>query len=217
LHEVESAVAHNGITPLQRLQDMGLVNSSLIAVHMTQLSDAEIEQLASAGAHIVHCPESNLKLASGFSPVAKCIAAGINVALGTDGAASNNDLDMFGEMRTAALLGKAVSGDATAVSATVALQMATINGAKALGLDEVCGSLRIGKAADIIAIDLSYLETQPLYCPVSQIVYAASRQQVSDVWVAGQRLLKQRQLMTIDKTALLVRVAKWQERLASLN
>ena len=216
LHEVESAVAHNGITPLQRLQDLDLVNPSLIAVHMTQLSDEEIEQLASAGAHIVHCPESNLKLASGFSPVAKCLAAGINVALGTDGAASNNDLDMFGEMRTAALLGKAVSGDATAVSATVALQMATINGAKALGLDEVCGSLRIGKAADVIAIDLSYLETQPLYCPVSQIVYAASRQQVSDVWVTGQRLLKQRQLMTIDKIALLVRVAKWQERLASL-
>ena len=216
LHEVESAVAHNGITPLQRLQDMGLVNASLIAVHMTQLSDAEIELLAKAGAHIVHCPESNLKLASGFSPVAKCLAAGINVALGTDGAASNNDLDMFGEMRTAALLAKAVSGDATAVSATVALQMATINGAKALGLDKVCGSLSIGKAADVIAIDLSYLETQPLYCPVSQIVYAASRQQVSDVWVAGQRLLKQRQLMTIDKAELLVRIAKWQERLASL-
>lgn len=216
LHEVESAVAHNGITPLQRLQDMGLVNASLIAVHMTQLNDAEIELLAKAGAHIVHCPESNLKLASGFSPVAKCLTAGINVALGTDGAASNNDLDMFGEMRTAALLAKAVSGDATAVSAMVALQMATINGAKALGLDEVCGSLRIGKAADVIAIDLSYLETQPLYCPVSQIVYAASRQQVSDVWVAGQRLLKQRQLMTIDKAALLVKVAKWQERLASL-
>jgi len=215
LHEVESAVAHNGITPLQRLQDMGLVNASLIAVHMTQLSAAEIEQLAKAGAHIVHCPESNLKLASGFSPVAQCLAAGINVALGTDGAASNNDLDMFGEMRTAALLGKAVSGDATAVSATVALQMATINGAKALGLDEVCGSLRIGKAADVIAIDLSYLETQPLYCPVSQIVYAASRHQVSDVWVTGQRLLKQRQLTTIDKAALLVKVAKWQERLAS--
>lgn len=216
LHEVESAVAHNGITPLQRLQDMGLVNASLIAVHMTQLNDAEIELLAKAGAHIVHCPESNLKLASGFSPVAQCLEAGINVALGTDGAASNNDLDMFGEMRTAALLAKAVSGDATAISATVALQMATINGAKALGLDEVCGSLRIGKAADVIAIDLSYLETQPLYCPVSQIVYAASRQQVSDVWVADQRLLKQRQLMTIDKAALLVKVAKWQERLASL-
>jgi 5-methylthioadenosine/S-adenosylhomocysteine deaminase len=195
---------------------MGLVNASLIAVHMTQLSAAEIEQLAKAGAHIVHCPESNLKLASGFSPVAKCLAAGINVALGTDGAASNNDLDMFGEMRTAALLAKAVSGDATAVSAAVALQMATINGAKALGLDNVCGSLSIGKSADVIAIDLSYLETQPLYCPVSQIVYAASRHQVSDVWVAGQRLLKQRQLMTIDKAALIVKVAKWQERLAGL-
>jgi 5-methylthioadenosine/S-adenosylhomocysteine deaminase len=217
MHEVESAVTHNGITPLQRLQEMGLVNASLIAVHMTQLSDAEIEQLATAGAHIVHCPESNLKLASGFSPVAKCLAAGINVALGTDGAASNNDLDMFGEMRTAALLGKAVSGDTTAVSATVALQMATINGAKALGLDEVCGSLRIGKSADVIAIDLSYLETQPLYCPISQIVYAASRQQVTDVWVAGRRLLKQRQLMSIDKVALLVKVAKWQERLASVD
>ena len=217
LHEVETAIAHNGITPLQRLKGLGLVNASLIAVHMTQLSATEIEQLASAGAHIVHCPESNLKLASGFSPVAQCLAAGINVALGTDGAASNNDLDMFGEMRTAALLAKAVSGDATAVSATVALQMATLNGAKALGLDEVCGSLRIGKAADVIAIDLSYLETQPLYCPVSQIVYAASRQQVSDVWVAGQRLLKQRQLMTIDKAELLVRIAKWQERLSSLN
>ena len=214
MHEVESAVAHNGITPLQRLQEMGLVNASLIAVHMTQLSDAVIEQLASAGAHIVHCPESNLKLASGFSPVARCLAAGINVALGTDGAASNNDLDMFGEMRTAALLGKAVSKDATAISATVALQMATINGAKALGLDKVCGSLRIGKAADVIAIDLSYLETQPLYCPVSQIVYAASRQQVSDVWVAGQRLLKQRQLMTINKAELLVKVALWQKKLA---
>jgi len=217
MHEVESAVRHNGITPLQRLQEMGLVNASLIAVHMTQLSDAEIEQLATAGAHIVHCPESNLKLASGFSPVAQCLAAGINVALGTDGAASNNDLDMFGEMRTAALLGKAVSGDATEVSATVALQMATINGAKALGLDKVCGSLRIGKSADVIAIDLSYLETQPLYCPTSQIVYAASRQQVSDVWVAGRRLLKQRQLMSIDKVALLVKVAKWQERLASVG
>ena len=195
---------------------MGLVNASLIAVRMTQLNDAEIELLAKAGAHIVHCPESNLKLASGFSPVAKCLTAGINVALGTDGAASNNDLDMFGEMRTAALLAKAVSGDATAVSATVALQMATINGAKALGLDKVCGSLSIGKAADVIAIDLSYLETQPLYCPVSQIVYAASRPQVRDVWVAGKRSLNLRQLMTIDIAELLVRFAKWQERLASL-
>ncbi|MGZ8237471.1 MAG: amidohydrolase family protein, partial [Methylobacter sp.] len=168
-----------------------------------------------SGAHIVHCPESNLKLASGFCPVAKCIEAGINVALGTDGAASNNDLDMFGEMRTAALLGKAVAGDASAIPAMTALRMATINGAKALGLDHETGSLSIGKAADVIAIDLSHLETQPLYCPVSQIVYAASRQQVTDVWVAGKRLLKQRHLTTVNIDELKIKIAEWQERLSS--
>ena len=155
LHEVEQAQAQTGQRPLQRLQELGLVNPSLIAVHMTQLSDEEISLFAESGAHIVHCPESNLKLASGFCPVARCLAAGINVALGTDGAASNNDLDMFGEMRTAALLGKAVAGDASAIPAMTALRMATINGAKALGLDTCCGSLSVGKAADVIAIDLS--------------------------------------------------------------
>ncbi len=214
LHEIEQALEQTGIRPLQRLQELGLVNSSLLAVHATQLTDAEISLLAEAGAHIVHCPESNLKLASGFCPVAKCLDAGINVALGTDGAASNNDLDMFGEMRTAALLGKAVANDASAVSAMTALRMATINGATALGLADEIGSLRIGKAADVIAIDLSQLETQPLYDPVSQIVYAASRQQVTDVWVAGQRLLQQRQLTTFDLSELNTRIAAWQQRLA---
>jgi 5-methylthioadenosine/S-adenosylhomocysteine deaminase len=213
LHEVEQAQAQTGQRPLQRLQELGLVNPSLIAVHMTQLTDEEISLFAESGAHIVHCPESNLKLASGFCPVARGLAAGINVALGTDGAASNNDLDMFGEMRTAALLGKAVAGDASAIPAMTALRMATINGAKALGLDNCCGSLSIGKAADVIAIDLNYLETQPLYCPVSQIVYAASRQQVTDVWVAGKRLLKQRQLTTVNMDDLKVKVAEWQHRL----
>jgi 5-methylthioadenosine/S-adenosylhomocysteine deaminase len=138
----------------------------------------------------------------------------INVALGTDGAASNNDLDMFGEMRTAALLGKAVAGDASAIPAMTALRMATINGAKALGLEHEIGSLSIGKAADVIALDLSQLETQPLYCPVSQIVYAASRQQVTDVWVAGKHLLRQRHLTTINIDELTVKIAKWRERLA---
>jgi 5-methylthioadenosine/S-adenosylhomocysteine deaminase len=214
LHEVEQAQAQNGQRPLQRLQEMGLVNPSLIAVHMTQLTDEEICLLAESGAHIVHCPESNLKLASGFCPVARCLAAGINVALGTDGAASNNDLDMFGEMRTAALLGKAVAGDASAVPAMTVLRMATINGAKALGLDNCCGSLSVGKTADVIAIDLNYLETQPLYCPVSQIVYAASRQQVTDVWVAGKRLLKQRQLTTINMDDLKAKITEWQHRLS---
>jgi 5-methylthioadenosine/S-adenosylhomocysteine deaminase len=182
---------------------------------MTQLTDEEISLFAESGAHIVHCPESNLKLASGFSPIARCLAAGINVALGTDGAASNNDLDMLGEMRTAALLGKAVAGDAGAVPAMTALRMATINGAKALGLDACCGSLSVGKAADVIAIDLNHLETQPLYCPVSQIVYAASRQQVTDVWVAGKQLLKQRQLTTINIDNLKAKIDEWQKRLSS--
>ena len=214
LHEVEQAHEQKGQRPLQRLHELGLVNPSLIAVHMTQLTEEEICLLAESGAHIVHCPESNLKLASGFCPVARCLATGINVALGTDGAASNNDLDMFGEMRTAALLGKAVAGDASAIPAMTALRMATINGAKALGLDNFCGSLSVGKAADVIAVDLNYLETQPLYCPVSQIVYAASRQQVTDVWVAGKRLLKRRQLTTINMDDLKVKITEWQHRLS---
>ncbi len=215
LHEVEQARQQSGKRPLQRLNELGLVNPSLMAVHATQLTDAEIALLAEAGAHIVHCPESNLKLASGFCPVARCIAAGINVALGTDGAASNNDLDLFGEMRTAALLGKAVAGDASAVPAMTALRMATINGAKALGLADETGSLSLGKAADVIAIDLDHLETRPLYCPVSQIVYAASRKQVTDVWVAGKRLLNQRQLTTINLVELMAKIAQWQQRLSS--
>ncbi len=214
LHEVEQAHTEIGKRPLQRLQELGLINSSFVAVHMTQLSDAEIDQFAAANAHIVHCPESNLKLASGFCPIARCLDAGINVALGTDGAASNNDLDMLGEMRTAALLAKAVANDASAVPAMIALQMATINGAKALGLDKEIGSLAIGKAADVIALDLDCLSTQPVYDPVSQIVYAANRQQVTDVWVSGKRLLKKRQLTTMDTLDLKARVADWQARLS---
>ena len=214
--EVTQAQTESGQRPLARLAALGLINSSLLAVHMTQLNADEISLLAETGAHIVHCPESNLKLASGFCPVAQCLAAGVNVALGTDGAASNNDLDMFGEMRTAALLAKGVSGDASAVPAMTALKMATINGAKALGLDGITGSLTVGKAADVIAIDLSALETQPLYSPISQIVYAASRQQVSDVWVAGKHLVKQRQLTAMNLDDLKEKAQLWQARLAGV-
>lgn len=214
-HEVEEQKQKSGQTPIQRLHQLGLLNPSFIGVHMTQLSAAEIAAYAETGAHIVHCPESNLKLASGFCPVAACLAAGINVALGTDGAASNNDLDMVSEMRTAALLAKAVAGDAGAVSAATALQMATLNGAKALGLEAEIGSLSIGKQADVAAIDLSELETQPLFNPLAQIVYAADRRQVSDVWVAGRQLLKNRQLTTMDLAALSERVAVWQQRLSA--
>lgn len=212
--EIEQEQAKTGQRPLARLHSLGLVNPSLMAVHMTQLNEDEIRLFAEAGAHVVHCPESNLKLASGFCPVARCLAAGINIALGTDGAASNNDLDMFGEMRTAALLAKAVAGDARAVPAMTALKMATINGARALGLDHEIGSLTVGKAADVIAVDLSHLETQPVYCPLSQIVYAASREQVSDVWVAGRRLLNRRYPTTINSADLTAKVGDWQRRLS---
>jgi 5-methylthioadenosine/S-adenosylhomocysteine deaminase len=212
--EVEQAQQNGGQRPLQRLHELGLINPSFMAVHMTQLTDEDIDLFARSGAHIIHCPESNLKLASGMCPVAQCISAGINVALGTDGAASNNDLDMFGEMRTAALLAKALSGDASAVPAMTALRMATINGAKALGLEHEIGSLTTGKAADVIAVDLSRLETQPVYSPVSACVYSASRQQVSDVWVAGKRLLKQGSLTTINVAELMARISEWQQRLS---
>jgi len=214
-HEVEQEQAKTGMRPLQRLHELGLVTPSLMAVHMTQLTCEEMDLLRDSGAHVVHCPESNLKLASGFCPVAELLARGVNVALGTDGAASNNDLDLFGEMRTAALLAKAVANDASALPAMTALKMATINGAKAIGIDRETGSLEIGKAADVIAVDLSELETQPLYCPVSQIVYAASRRQVSDVWVAGKRLLKHRELTTIDLAALTEKIGQWRQRLSA--
>ncbi len=212
-HEVEGSLAKTGMRPLKRLERLELLDPSLVAVHMTQLTQEEIDTLARAGASVVHCPESNLKLASGFCPVQKLLAAGVNVALGTDGAASNNDLDMIGEMRTAALLAKGVSNDATAVPAHVALRMATLNGARALGLEARIGSLTVGKYADLVAIDLSPTATQPVYDPVSHIVYAATREQVTDVWVAGRQLLRARRLTTLDEQAILSRAARWRDKI----
>jgi 5-methylthioadenosine/S-adenosylhomocysteine deaminase len=216
-HEIELGFENDGRRPLARLHELGLITPAFIAVHMTQSTDAEIEVYAQTGAHIVHCPESNLKLASGFCPVGKYFSAGINVALGTDGAASNNDLDMFGEMRTAALLAKTISNDASMLPAHTALRMATLNGARALGIADEIGSLKIGKSADITIIDLDFLETQPLYDPISQIVYAASRQQVTDVWIAGKQLLKQRKLTTVNIDDLKMKLAEWQRRLAKYH
>ncbi len=215
--EVAEAEKTTGRRPLQRLNEVGLLGPDLIAVHMTQLNDREIEQVALANCHVVHCPESNLKLASGFCPVARLLDAGVNVALGTDGAASNNDLDMLGEIRTAALLAKAVAEDASALPASQALHMATLGGARALGLEEQTGSLRVGKWADLFAIELGSIETQPLYNVISQIVYAASRAQVSDTWVAGRRLLRERQLTTLSENEILTRAADWRNRLASAS
>ncbi len=216
-HEVNDAEQQSGKRPIARLEALGLLTPHLIAVHMTQLNDDEIERFATAGGHVVHCPESNLKLASGFCPIHKLHQAGVNVALGTDGAASNNDLDMLGEMRSAALLAKAVAADASAIPAATALQMATLNGARALGLDAEIGSLVIGKAADVVAIDLGQLESQPLYHPISQIVYATNRDRVSHVWVNGRHLLKERALTTLNEHHILDKTRQWRDKIAAAD
>lgn len=213
--EVESAVAETDIRPFKRVSAMGLLSPGLQTVHMTQLLDEEISQLAVHGAHVVHCPESNLKLASGFCRVKDLMSAGVNVCLGTDGAASNNNLDMLEEMRSAALLAKGVSADATAISAHEALAMATINGAKMFGLEDRIGSLEAGKMADITAVDVSALNFQPMHHPVSQLVYTATGHQVSDVWIAGRQLLRNGEFVHLDEAGLRTRVMAWQEKIRS--
>lgn len=217
VHEIEQAIETTGKRPLERFQDLDLVNPNLLAVHFTQATGEEITKLAESSASVVHCPESNLKLASGFCRVTDLLDAGVNVALGTDGAASNNDLDMLGEMRTAALLAKGINNDATALPAHTALRLATLNGAKALGLDAITGSLEKGKAADLIAIDLDNVSTQPVYDPVSQIVYAASRDQVTHAWVAGKQLLQDRRLTTLDENEIVSKAQHWRDKIAAVN
>ena len=213
--EVDIAVNNDGMRPLKRLKNLGLVSPNLLAVHMTQLTDEEITMLSEAGSHVVHCPESNLKLASGYCQVHKLLDAGVNVAMGTDGAASNNDLNMIGEMHTAALVGKAVAGDAAAITSSQTLRMATINGARALGLDAITGSLEAGKYADMIAIDFNSLELSPVYNPLSHIIYSCDREQVTDVWVAGKHLLKERALTTLDEQKIINKVRIWNDKIKS--
>ena len=211
--EVEQAVEQTGKRPIERLRELGLLGPNLLAVHMTALNDGDIDLCAEYNVNIAHCPESNLKLASGICPVTRLQDAGVNIALGTDGSASNNDLDMLGEMRTAALLAKGSSGDAARMSAHEALAMATINGARALGIGDRVGSIAPGKAADLIAVRLDTLESTPHYDPVSALVYSSSREQVTDCWVAGRQLMKNRLLTTLDETTLLQTANEWQERI----
>lgn len=211
--EVADAVKKTGLRPWQRLKNLGLLGPSFVAVHMTQLTEDEIAEAAEFGIHIAHCPESNLKLASGFCPVQKILDAGINLGIGTDGAASNNDLDMFSEMRTAALLAKGVNGDARAFPAEAALHAATLGGARALGLGDEIGSLLAGKSADFIAVDLSGIHSRPCYNLVSHLVYAANRADVSHVFVAGRALMKDRQLLSVDENEATAKAAQWQSRL----
>jgi 5-methylthioadenosine/S-adenosylhomocysteine deaminase len=215
--EVEQSIAEHGASPIERLNKLGLLNPDLMAVHMTALSDADIQLIIEHRVNIIHCPESNLKLASGFCPISKLLQLGINVAIGTDGSASNNDIDMLGETRTAALLAKGVAKKADALPAHQALRMATLNGAKALGMDHKIGSLEIGKQADLFAINLNHLETQPIYDVISTLIYSANRSQISDVWVAGKQLMQNHELTTINETNLLKKAQQWQGKISPFH
>ena len=212
--EVQQSIEQYGERPLARLARLGLLGPRLQAVHMTQISEDDLALLVESNSSVIHCPESNLKLASGFCPVERLWQAGVNVAVGTDGAASNNDLDLLGETRTAALLAKAVAGSATALDAHRALRMATLNGARAMGLETEIGSLEVGKAADIVAFDLSGLAQQPIYDPVSQLIYATGRDCVKHLWVGGKQLLDDRQLTRMDEQQLSATAAAWGRRIS---
>lgn len=212
--EVQQAIEQTGERPLARLARLGLLGPRFQAVHMTQISEDDLALLVESNTSVIHCPESNLKLASGFCPVERLWQAGVNVAIGTDGAASNNDLDLLGETRTAAMLAKAVAGSATALDAHRALRMATLNGARAMGLDSQIGSLEVGKAADIVAFDLSGLAQQPIYDPVSQLIYATGRDCVKHLWVAGKPLLDDRQLTRMDEQQLTATAIAWGQRIS---
>lgn len=210
--EVNDSIDEYRTRPIERLHDLGVLSPKFVGVHMTQVNNSDLELMQATGMHVVHCPESNLKLASGFAPMTEILAANVNVALGTDGAASNNDLNMFGELQTAALIAKAQSESPLAIPAAQALEMATINGAKAFGLDKEIGSLEVGKAADMIAIDLSAYFTQPIYHPISHLAYAMNALQVSDVWVEGKQLLKKGKLTELDVEDLLHQTKQLQEQ-----
>ena len=213
--EVQQSIEVYGERPMARLARLGLLGPRFQAVHMTQISDEDLSLLVENNASVIHCPESNLKLASGFCPVERLWLAGINVAVGTDGAASNNDLDLLGETRTAALLAKAVANSATALDAHRALRMATLNGARALGLESEVGSIELGKAADLVAFDLSGLAQQPVYDPVSQLIYATGRDCVKHLWVAGKHLLNNGKLTRMDEQQLCATAKAWGERISS--
>ena len=209
-HEVTQSLNDHSKRPTQRLYDLNILTPLTQCVHMTSLDEIDYELLKQSGAHVIHCPESNLKLASGFCPVAKLLDEGINVALGTDGCASNNNLDMFGEMHTSALLGKAVAEDAAVIDSHQALRMATINGAKALNIDHITGSLEVGKAADMIAVKLDDIEHYPIYDPASQLIYTHNGHRVSHSWVQGKALMSNRELLTINEKEVIANTKQWQ-------
>lgn len=213
LHEISESQRQHGERPLSRLQRLGLLAPNFIGVHGVQLDDADLACLSRSGAHVVHCPSSNMKLASGFAPVARMRQLGINVCLGTDGAASNNRLDLFAEMRLAGLLAKGLSGDASALPAGEILRMTTLGGALALGMADRIGSITPGKAADLCAVDLGDLNCQPCYDPISHLIYVAGRESVSHVWVDGKCCVDHKKLTSSAANDLESAIALWQNRL----
>jgi 5-methylthioadenosine/S-adenosylhomocysteine deaminase len=215
LEEIEGGLKEHGIRPMARLQRVGLLGRDLIAVHAIHLDPEEIALLADAGCHVAHCPTSNMKLASGIAPVRKMLERGIGIGLGTDGAASNNRLDLFQEMRHAALLAKVANNDPSLLPAHQALRMATLESARALGIDALTGSLQPGKAADLAAVSLEDWMLKPCFDPVSHLVYAAGRESVSHVWVAGKLRIDDKIPLDLDERALLDKVEMWQNSLLS--
>lgn len=213
--EVEQSIADKGCRPIERLSKLGLLSPLTQCVHMTQVIDSDIALLTASGSHVIHCPESNLKLGSGFCPVDQLQKAGVNVALGTDGAASNNDLNLLGEAKTAAMIAKGISANPEVLPAHEALELATINAARALGIDQNTGSIETGKAADLVAIDLSGILTQPLYNVFSQLIYTDSTRHLTHTWVDGQLLVENGQLLTIDKANVLNQARAWQRKISA--
>ncbi len=214
-HEVASALTESGVRPIKRLANLGLLSPLTQCVHMTQIDDTDIEELLRCGANVIHCPSSNMKLASGTCPTSTLIDVGINVALGSDGAASNNALSILNEMHLASLVAKLTSADAAAIDAHQAIRMATINGARALGINDRVGSLEKGKSADICAIDLGGLRHQPIYNPASQIVFTECSSSVTHVWINGRHVVKNRQLSGLSSHSLLEKVNTWRERITN--
>lgn len=211
-NEVSNSIRDRGQRPIERLNRMGLLSQDLSTVHMTQITEADIELLKKSRVSVIHCPESNLKLASGFCPVARLQEEGINVGLGTDGAASNNNLDMIGEMRTGALLSKGVHGDPTVSKAKTMLEIATLGGAKALGLSSEIGSLKPGKWADLVAVNLGAPELVPVFDPISTLIYASDRQHVTQVWIAGEAMLTQGHSKAVAPDNLRGMAQRWKAR-----
>jgi 5-methylthioadenosine/S-adenosylhomocysteine deaminase len=211
--EIEQSLARHGVRPLARLQGLGLVDANLLAVHAVHLTEQEAGRLAEKGCHVAHCPSSNLKLASGIATPARLLESGVNVGLGTDGAASNNRLDIFAEMRLAALVAKGAGGDPTVLPAHTVLEMATLRAARALGMEHHIGTLTPGKFADMTAVDLSAPEVSPCYAPMSHLVYAAGREHVTHVWVNGDMVVKEGRLTRLDTRELTAKAAYWKEKI----